>query len=249
MSGKRIPNAMKYEFIAPNKKQIIIGLILSYIYIFSRRHVTSLLAHLSSINDPGNLGYHLTFLIRMIVLVIFIVLLKENILHFLNDFKDSKFKDNFRWMMKGILYLFLFRLVYSALILLIMYLLHTDTTALFVGNSLNESLIAELTEAFPVYYIFVIFLGPIGEEIVFRYIIFHFFRKIGGVFAIILSSFVFGLCHVIGEFAQGMYLQGFIQLIGYMMPGFALALMYERRRNLTHCMVLHIMHNLISELI
>ena len=146
-------------------------------------------------------------------------------------------------------YLYLFRLVYSALILLIRYLLHTDTTALFVGNSLNESSIAELTEAFPVYYIFVIFLGPIGEEIVFRYIIFHFFRKIGGVFAIILSSFVFGLCHVIGEFAQEMYLQGLILLIGYMMPGFALALMYERRRNLTHCMVLHIMYNLISELI
>ena len=46
-----------------------------------------------------------------------------------------------------------------------MYLLHTDTTTLFVGNSLNESLIAELTEAFPVYYIFVIFLGPIGAHV------------------------------------------------------------------------------------
>jgi hypothetical protein len=36
MSGKRIPNAMEYEFIAPNKKQIIIGLILSYIYFLKK---------------------------------------------------------------------------------------------------------------------------------------------------------------------------------------------------------------------
>ena len=36
MSGKRFPKVMKYQFIAPNKKQIIIGLILSYIYILKK---------------------------------------------------------------------------------------------------------------------------------------------------------------------------------------------------------------------
>ena len=92
MSGKRIPNAMKYEFIAPNKKQIIIGLILSYIYIFSRRHVAGLLTHIPAISNPDDLRPHLTVLVRTTVLVIFFILLRDNILQFLKDFKDSKYK-------------------------------------------------------------------------------------------------------------------------------------------------------------
>ena len=133
MSGKRIPNAMKYEFIAPNKKQIIIGLILSYIYIFSRRHVAGLLTHIPAISNPDDLGHHLTVLVRTTVLVIFFILLRGNILQFLKDFKDSKFKDNFKWIMKGIVYYYLFRVVFVALLYLIKVLLHIDTTILFDG--------------------------------------------------------------------------------------------------------------------
>ena len=249
MSGKRIANAMKYEFIAPNKKQIIIGLILSYIYIFSRRHVAGLLTHIPAISNPDDLGHHLTVLVRTTVLVIFFILLRGNILQFLKDFKDSKFKDNFKWIMKGIVYYYLFRVVFVALLFLIRVLLHIDTTILFDGDSINQSSLDEVIAAFPIYNIHLILLAPIGEEIVCRYILFHSFRNKGGAFAIILSSLIFGLCHVTGEFAQGMYWVGLYHLIHYMIPGLANALIYERRRNLTHCMVLHIMHNLISELI
>ena len=151
--------------------------------------------------------------------------------------------------MKGIVYWILFRVVYVALLLLIKVLLHIDTTILFDGDSINQSSIAEVIAAFPIYIIHVKLLAPIGEEIVCRYILFHSFRNKGGAFAIILSSLIFGLCHVTGEFAQGMYWVGLYHLIHYMIPGLAFALIYERRRNLTHCMILHIMHNLISELI
>ena len=240
---------MKYKFIDPGKKQLIIGLIMSYVYIFSRTHVVSLLAHISGKNDPDNLGHHLTFLIRTIVLVSFIVFFRENSLLFIKDFKKSKFKDNFIWIMKGILYLIVIKAVYSTLLLLIKYLLHIDTTILFDGNSLNESSIVALLAAFQFYYIHVILLGPVGEEIVCRYILYHSFRKKGWLFAIILSSFIFGLCHVTGEFAQGMYLPGVYHLIGYMIPGIAFALIYEKRRNLTQCIILHMMNNLISTLI
>ncbi len=209
----------------------------------------SLFNHMSGMKDTENLVHHVTFLTRMIVLVFLIILFKENLYLSIKNFKNSKTKENFRWIMKGFFYLILFRVVYVILLLLIKYILHIDTTVLFGGDSINESGIEALTAAIPIYHIHVIFLAPVGEEIVCRYILFHSFRKQGGIIAIILSSFIFGLCHVTEEFTQGMYLIGIYYLIGYMIPGLAFALIYEHRRNLTHCIILHMLNNLITTLI
>ncbi len=239
----------KYEFVEPSKKQLIIGLLLSYIYVFSRMHVISLFKHISGMIEPDNICHHVTFLIRIIVLAIFIILFKENLFLYFKDFKTSNIKDNFRWIIKGFLYLIIFRAIFSALLLLIKIIFHIDTTILFDGNSINESGIDELLAAFPIYHIQSIVFAPIGEEIVCRYILFHSFRKKGCIIAIILSSLIFGFCHVTEEFAQGMYLFGVYYLIGYMIPGLAFALIYEKRRNLTHCMILHMLNNLICTLL
>lgn len=76
-------------------------------------------------------------------------------------------------------------------------------------------------------------IGPIAEELVFRGVVFGFFRRWGFWAALTLSTALFGLAHGIGGF-------GAPQLIG----GLVFAVAYEYEKNILAPIVIHVTGNL-----
>lgn len=91
----------------------------------------------------------------------------------------------------------------------------------------------------------VVFLGPIVEELIFRKAIFSFFRN--KHFAIIISSVLFGLTHVLNEVSVASF---FINLPSYLIPGLVFGYIYVRNdENIFIPTITHILANLISVLL
>ena len=77
-------------------------------------------------------------------------------------------------------------------------------------------------------------LGPIGEEIFFRGIIYGFLRQWGAVIAIVFSTLIFVLAHPMGNSIP------VTQLVG----GIIFAVAYEKERNLMVPITIHCLGNL-----
>jgi hypothetical protein len=86
-------------------------------------------------------------------------------------------------------------------------------------------------------------LGPIEEELIFRSVIFHSFRKIGKIPAFAVSIIFFAGSHVINELLAGDFLQALIASIAYLSMGFVLCYLYEKRRNVIVCIAFHMLIN------
>lgn len=80
--------------------------------------------------------------------------------------------------------------------------------------------------------------APVIEEILFRGIIFRSLEKISsGLFPVIVSAILFGLCHMI-----------FVQMVYAFGMGIVTALVYQKTRNLIYPMMIHMANNLLSAL-
>lgn len=78
--------------------------------------------------------------------------------------------------------------------------------------------------------------GPIIEEILFRGIIFNSIEKLKkGIAPIIISSILFGLCHMIS-----------VQIVYTFFMGIVVAIVYSKTRNLIYPIIIHIVNNLLS---
>jgi len=82
------------------------------------------------------------------------------------------------------------------------------------------------------------FIPAILEEILFRKMIYGMLKKNGKIFAIILSSLIFGLIH--------MYL---IQSIFAFIFGVVLCLIYEKTKNIKLCILIHTLNNGLAVLL
>lgn len=88
----------------------------------------------------------------------------------------------------------------------------------------------------------VVIIGPIVEELVFRKSFFGIIKN--DKIALVVSSLLFGLIHVIGE---PNIIDFIINLISYSIPGFALGLFYMKNdKNIVAPIIAHSVSNLIS---
>jgi len=85
---------------------------------------------------------------------------------------------------------------------------------------------------------------PIVEEVVFRKVLFGYFEpKLGPIISILLSGSIFGVMHVIGA-------GDFIQVIPYVLMGFAFGYIYYRsEKNIWVPIIVHFINNFIVFLI
>lgn len=89
-----------------------------------------------------------------------------------------------------------------------------------------------------------IFLGPIVEEIVFRKAIFGIFKK--DYIALIVSTFIFGLIHVVAETS---FVSVLINGLTYFIMGLAFGLIYMKNdKNIYVSIAVHILSNLVAVL-
>lgn len=130
-------------------------------------------------------------------------------------------------------------LLYGIVGFLVVFLLQTilnPIITLFMGGTVaneNEKMLTEMTQANGFFILVPIIIGPILEEIVFRYAILgSLIKRMKTSYAIILSSLLFGLIHF-----------SLINLIVYVLLGVVFSLIYIRSKSLLAPMLAHILMN------
>ena len=124
-------------------------------------------------------------------------------------------------------------------------------TSIVGGIAVNEQTTRETLSLYPIYAIpTIIFLGPVLEELVFRFCFRKTFTK-ELTFAF-FSAFIFGLLHVttaIDEFTISniiAHASEFLFIVPYGSLGFFFAKAYYETENIFSSIVPHILHNILS---
>lgn len=150
--------------------------------------------------------------------------LKENLERFKKE-KNNYFKEYFK-------YWFLL----LGLMMLSNYIIMMITES---GIANNEQSIRDTFQVNPIYtYIAGVVIAPFLEEMVFRFGI----RKIvnSNTLFIIISGFIFGAMHVIGN---AEVLSDYLYIIPYSIPGFVFAYIYVKTKNIFTSISMHLFHN------
>jgi uncharacterized protein len=106
-------------------------------------------------------------------------------------------------------------------------------------GSENTQMIVQLSKVTPLFIIVVAILGPILEEIVFRYILFGALRKrLNFFFSALISSFIFAIVH-----------QDFTHLLIYTSMGFVFAFLYVKTQRIIVPILAHTLMNGVVMLI
>jgi len=117
------------------------------------------------------------------------------------------------------------------------------------SSSINQMDIVDMSNNYPVItFMMAVVLAPIIEEIVFRGVIFRSLRNINYPLAIIVSSLLFGLLHVIQSLFTGNYIDLLYGSV-YAMLGYYLGLNYERSGNILVPIGMHVTLNFVSMLL
>lgn len=127
---------------------------------------------------------------------------------------------------------------------LIIMVISNGIIAVITNGSLagNEESVRELIDKFPIYMAFQVMLyAPITEEIIFRKTI---KKSINNKwFYILISGFVFGGLHVIGNVETSL---DWLYLIPYCSLGFIFAMLYNRTNNIFSTITAHSFHNTLA---
>lgn len=111
-------------------------------------------------------------------------------------------------------------------------------------NPNNEAALGLVEESFGPIAGITIFLAPIVEEGIFRAGVFGLIRRKSRLWAYLVSTLLFGLCHV---WAYALYdPKELVYLLQYIPAGIALARCYERTDSIWGSVFLHMLNNAVS---
>ena len=104
-------------------------------------------------------------------------------------------------------------------------------------NPINQEMIIDSMMAFPILNILtVVILAPIAEELVFRFAMIKINSKYKYIW-LIISSLIFGLLHIWGDY---------IYLLDYALFGFIIGFVYLKTENIWYPIAIHFLNTFIS---
>lgn len=113
------------------------------------------------------------------------------------------------------------------------------------GMGGNQEAIDDMVMMYPVLMgIAVVILAPLVEEVMFRFFIFGFLKRYNIWLAFAVSSFAFGLVHVIQDLANS-----WMFIFIYFSMGWLLALSYHHHKRLLIPILVHALNNLVGYVI
>ena len=204
--------------------------LLIFTYIFTMFLLPTISFHVLSLFFTNILDVQVyANLISYIILVVVSVLLFGHEL--MEQFKKIPSKKTF---IKGVLtgWCLLFASSYVSSMIIFFFTKSND-------SSMNQQAITSLMEFHPILMgAMTVLCAPIAEEVVFRLTIMRGLLKQPWI-GILLSSFLFGMIHVVSA-------GDFIYLIQYMAMGIALGYVYYRHQNIWFSIGVHAVQNFIS---
>lgn len=243
----KVKEKKEYNFIQLNTKQLIIGLIMLPFYMGILRYwiLEPLMGFF--IDDNVLLELMVRLLRNIIMLAAYIILLRKNIALFLKDFFKSRVKDNILCILQAFLILSIARTAYAIVVVTMRLIMQDRYNELFGGGPQNEVMLDGIRNNFPVLLILVtIIIAPILEEIVFRYVVYHALRRINKYLAFIAVPLFFSVIHVLDEIGSGRFIQAAFYMLTYLTIAIPLTILYEKRRNIVFCIIMHATINLIA---
>lgn len=180
----------------------------------------------------------LNFLVYLLLFPVIILFLKPYIIIDLSQAKTYQAK----WIsliVAGYLYVLAGNIISNVLIEIMQLITNTQSDI-----AMNQAIIMESLQGNGVILMVIsaVLLGPIVEELIFRKAIFGLFKN--NTIAMIISSFAFGIIHVLSEPS---IIDLMINIIPYLVMGFVFGYLYiKHERNLFVVTMVHILTNLIS---
>jgi len=180
----------------------------------------------------------LNFLIYLIMIPGIIYFMKHDILF---DYKEAKAKgkDLIIPVILGYAYVWAGNLISNALSTFI-----ASSYNLNVSESVNQrAIISAVTSSTGILMIIsAVFIGPIIEELVFRKALFGLIKN--NTVALLVSTVVFGLIHVVGEASLA---EALVNGVAYFVMGFVFGFIYLKSdRNIIVPTIVHILNNGVS---
>ncbi len=220
-------------------------IVLVTVYIFYPQITTSKLESLDSVTLlsfialPTMIGTALSSWIFLLIV--------------LNRGKEVANDFSMRFQKKKLLTILIFFVIYFVLnivVNIVVYLLHDvvfNITGEVGSNQNQDSLETTIKNAPLVALIAIVILGPLMEEIAFRYAIIGSFknRNVG----IIVSIVVFASMHLLASIGSGSVANDLWTLPSYLLMGGILALIYVRTDNLMYSYLFHMINNLLAFII
>ncbi len=180
----------------------------------------------------------LNFIVYLLLFPVIVLFLKPYIFIDLTQAKTYQTK----WMsliVAGYLYVLAGNIISNVLIEVMQLLTNTQS-----DTAMNQAIIMESLQGNGVILMVIsaVLLGPIVEELIFRKAIFGLFKN--NTIAMIVSSFAFGIIHILSEPS---IIDLMINIIPYLVMGFVFGYLYiKHQRNLFVVTMVHILTNLIS---
>lgn len=110
----------------------------------------------------------------------------------------------------------------------------------------NQETINTITRSIPAWmFLAAVIVGPVVEEIIFRWGIFRPLYRVSPVLAYVISSLLFAFAHVAHSVLSG-NLYELANMIFYFIIGCALAFAYKHTQNFSAALLLHMLNNAIS---
>lgn len=118
-----------------------------------------------------------------------------------------------------------------------------------IQNDNEIALDDEQLAANPILYaVTVVILGPVVEEVIFRFLIYRIIRRKSMMIAFVVSVLLFSFIHVdYSVLVAKNYLQ-LLNMLIYLPLGIGTVVLYERNRNLMYPIILHMALNLVAVL-
>ena len=188
---------------------------------------------LIGLNVSGDYLNSLTIIFQSISLAILTYLSKDFL-----KLELKSFKENFVSTIIKVPLYYIGMYIINILISLVFNLLNATNS--------NQVLIEELLNTATSSYVFLaVIVAPIIEEIIFRAVIFRNLYEKNKLIAYIVSSFLFGLLHVIGSLAS-FNMNDFMYIFVYMNMGLWLSYSYAKHKNIFTSILFHMLNNIIA---
>ena len=213
-----------------NKKNRLLGIISIFLYFFLSIFSGVIITLIGiDANNLSNTGKYILSLIYELFVLIIIILVQIKSLKV--DFKDFIFK--IKYYLKTYIKYWIFALIFMYAANTILYIIGGDIAK-------NEQGVRELIKGNEfIMIIIACIIGPITEELIFRVSLYKILGKYKWLF-IILSGFIFGSMHVLGDAKT---LIDYLYIIPYGIPGSFFAYTLYESKNSCVPISLHIIHN------
>jgi membrane protease YdiL (CAAX protease family) len=122
-------------------------------------------------------------------------------------------------------------------------------TYVFNNNTVNanQQELIKIAADYPVVFIILaVIVAPLIEELIFRYYLYKKLEKTNFLLALVVSTFLFSIIHIIPSFVTGTFFTDIATLPAYLLPSLVFAVAYYQTGKLAVPIFAHFAFNLVS---